>query len=70
MKFNRKGKFVVVPSKYNWVTDHFLYYTSKDHKDWLIIEFNHFFKYNTGLVKTYSGSYDTKSEPTIETITT
>lgn len=69
MKFNRKGKFVVVQSKYTWITDQFLYYSSKDHKDWLIIEFNHFFKHNTELVKSYSGPQDTKSEPIIETTT-
>lgn len=68
MKFNRKGKFVCVPSNLTWITDQFLYYTSKKHGDWLIIEFEHFFKHNTDLVKTYSGtpvkkvnSTDTKS---------
>ena len=68
LKFNRKGKFVCIPSKYTWITDQFLYYTSKNHGDWLIIEFEHFFNLNKDLVKTYSGtnanqtkSLDTKS---------
>lgn len=62
MKFNRKGSFVVVQTKLTWITDQFLYYTSKKHKDWLIIEFDHFFKHNTNLFKSYcSGSTDTKS---------
>ena len=63
MKFNRKGKFVVVQSdKKTWVTDQFTYYTSKAHGDWLIIDFDHFFKHNKDLLKVYSGSVsDTKS---------
>jgi hypothetical protein len=67
MKFNRKGKFVGVQTKLTWVTDQFMYYTSPNHKDWLIIEFEHFFKYNKDLLKKYSetkntGSTDTKSD--------
>lgn len=65
MKFNRKGRFVAVQSNVTWVTDQFLYYTSKAHKDWLIIDFNHFFKHNKDIVKSYSGTnsplIDTKS---------
>ena len=61
MKFNRKGKFVCVQSKLTWVTDQFLYYTSKKHKDWLIIEFDHFWKHNQDLIKTYSNKSDTTS---------
>ena len=56
MKFNRKGKFVCVPSNLTWITDQFLYYTSKKHGDWIIVEFEHFFKHNADLVKTYSGT--------------
>lgn len=56
MKFNRKGKYVVVQSKYTWVTDQFTYYTSKKHGDWLLIDFEHFFKHNTELLKTYCNS--------------
>ena len=62
MKFNRKGKFVVVQSNKTWVTDQFTYYTSKAHGDWLLIDFDHFFKHNKDLLKLYSsGSSDTKS---------
>ena len=46
MKFNRKGRFICVPSKYTWVSDQFMYYTSADHADWVIIEHDHFFKFN------------------------
>jgi hypothetical protein len=61
MKFNRKGKFVCVQSKLTWITDQFLYYSSEKHKDWLIIEFDHFWAHNKDLFKTYSGTTDTKS---------
>ena len=69
MKFNRKGRFVAVQSSLTWVTDHFLYYTSTKHKDWLILEFDNFFKHNAELLKTYcSGIADTKSPPPQESI--
>jgi hypothetical protein len=62
MKFNRKGKFVCVQTCLTWVTDQFLYYTSVKHKDWIIIEWEHFFKLNKDLLKGYcSGTKDTKS---------
>ncbi len=62
MKFNRKGKYVVVQSKHTWITDQFTYYTSKAHGDWIIIDFDHFFTLNKDLLKVYSGSNtDTKS---------
>lgn len=62
MKFNRKGKFVCVQSKLTWVTDHFLYYSSKAHKDWLIIEWDNFFRLNKDLLKAYcSGITETNS---------
>ena len=62
MKFNRKGRFVVVQSKYTWITDQFMYYTSSKLGDWLIIDFDHFFKLNKDLVKNYSNIIsDTKS---------
>ena len=67
VKVSRKGKFVCVQTKHTWVTDQFLYYSSKAHKDWLIIEFDHFWKYNSNLVKTYSGSSDTTSISQIKT---
>lgn len=63
MKFNRKGRFVCVQTSLTWVTDQFLYYTSKNHKDWIIVEFEHFFNHNKDLLKGYcSGTADTKSE--------
>ncbi len=66
MKFNRKGSFVCVQTKLTWITDQFLYYTSKKHKDWLIIEFNHFFNLNSDLLKVYSlNSPDTMSSKTL-----
>ena len=62
MKFNRKGRFVCVQSKYTWVTDQFMYYTSTNLGDWLIIDFDHFFRLNRDLVKVYSNAKtDTKS---------
>jgi hypothetical protein len=62
MKFNRKGKFVCVQSKLTWVTDHFLYYSSKAYKDWLIIEWDNFFRLNKDLLKAYcSGNIETNS---------
>lgn len=70
MKFNRKGKFVCVPSNLTWITDQFLYYTSKKHGDWLIIEFEHFFKHNTDLVKTYSGTPVKQTGPSLNTTDT
>jgi len=70
MKFNRKGRFVAVQSKLTWVTDQFLYYTSSKHGDWIIIEFDHFFKLNADLLKSYSGTTDTKSNTQILNIKT
>lgn len=64
MKFNRKGKFVAVQTKYTWVTDNFMYYSSPTLGDWILIEFDHFFKLNKDLLKSYSGAVsitDTKS---------
>ena len=66
MKFNRKGRFVCVQSKHTWVTDQFMYYTSAKLGDWLIIDFDHFFKLNWELVKTYSAN---KADTTSNTIT-
>ncbi len=63
MKFNRKGRYVCVQSKLTWVSDNFVYYTSKKHGDWTIFEFDSFFALNTELLKTYSISTDTTSKP-------
>ena len=70
MKFNRKGRFVVVQSKYTWITDHFLYYTSTKHKDWIILEFDNFFKFNKDIFAAYSSSTDTKSQNSTPTTIT
>lgn len=62
MKFNRKGKFVAVSAKKTWITDNFLYYSTEKYSDWLIIEFDTFFKNNKDLFKQYSATNtDTKS---------
>jgi hypothetical protein len=61
MKFNRKGRYVAVQCGLTWVTDNFTYYSSGKFGDWLIIEFNHFFKNNKDLLKAYSSTTDTKS---------
>ena len=68
MKFNRKGRYVAVQSKLTWVSDNFVYYTSKKHGDWTIFEFDSFFALNTELLKTYSISTDTTSNNNILTI--
>jgi hypothetical protein len=62
MKFNRKGRYVCVQSKFTWLADNFVYYTSKKHGDWTIFEFDSFFASNTELLKTYSTSIDTTSK--------
>jgi len=66
VKINRKGSFVAVQSKYTWVTDQFMYYTSAKHGDWILVDFDHFFNHNKDLLKIYSSSNtlnnsDTKS---------
>ena len=59
MKFNRKGKFIAVQSSLTWSSDNFMYYSSKSHRDWIIIEFNHFFNLNRDLLKSYSSGIST-----------
>ncbi len=66
VKINRKGRFIAVQTKYTWVTDQFMYYTSPKHGDWILVDFDHFFNHNKDLLKVYSGSNtnsqtDTKS---------
>lgn len=56
MKFNRKGKYICTQSKLTWVSDNFIYYTSKKHGDWTIFEFESFFKLNKDILKSYSSS--------------
>ena len=68
MKFNRKGRYVAVQCGPTWITDNFIYYSSNKFGDWLIIEFDDFFKHNKDLLKTYSSTpIDTKSILTINT---
>ena len=64
VKINRKGRFVGVQSKYTWVTDQFMYYTSQNHGDWILVDFDHFFSYNKDLLKAYSGSNSNNSSTT------
>ena len=68
MKFNRKGRFVCVPSKYTWVSDQFMYYTSDTYADWVIMEHDHFFTFNKDIPKTYAGDTETNSNPTTDTM--
>jgi|TARA_R110000744_G_scaffold196095_1_gene315272 hypothetical protein len=68
MKFNRKGRFVCVPSKYTWVSDQFMYYTSDTYADWVIMEHDHFFTFNKDILKTYAGDTETNSNPTTDTM--
>ena len=70
MKFNRKGRFLAVQTKYTWVTDNFMYYTSPILGDWILVEFDHFFNHNKDLLKAYSGPVDTKSANIISIDTT
>jgi hypothetical protein len=64
MKFNRKGKFICLPSKYTWMSDQFMYYTSANHADWVIIEHDHFFRFNKDIFRVYSGASETNSKLT------
>jgi len=70
IKITRKGKFVVVPTNKTWVTDQFFHYTSNKHGDWIIIDFDHFFKHNKDLLKIYSGSNVTNTDTTSSSILT
>lgn len=68
MKFNRKGRFVAVQCGLTWITDNFMYYSTKKYGDWLLIEFDDFFKNNKDLLKKYSAIIDTKSEISTQNI--
>ena len=70
MKFNRKGRYVAVQCGATWITDNFVYYSSSKFGDWLITDFDDFFKNNSTLLKTYSGPTDTTSKPTVINIPT
>jgi hypothetical protein len=62
MKFNRKGKYICLQSKLTWISDNFTYYTSKKHGDWMIFEFDSFFKYNIEILKAYSTDTTSKQK--------
>ena len=56
MKFNRKGRYVAIQPKLTWKIDTFVFYASQKYGDWIITEFDSFFKNNADLVKLYSGT--------------
>jgi len=70
MKFNRKGRYVAVEAKLTWIADTFVYYSSPEVGDWLMIEFDEFFKQNKDLFRQYSGSTQAHSSDTIITLNT
>lgn len=70
MKFNRKGRYVAVPSKFTWIMDTCLLYMSPKYGEWIISEFDSFFKLNKDLVQTYCKTPDTMSINTSEKIQT
>jgi hypothetical protein len=69
MKFNRIGQFIAVQPKLTWKMDNYIFYASKEHGDWLITEFDSFFKNNQELVKLYSSTSDTMSQQTNPLVT-
>lgn len=64
MKFNHKGKYVAVQTKFTWITDNFILYSSPIHGDWVFIEYEQFFKLNNSLLKAYCSSSSSSSSPT------
>lgn len=62
IKVSRKGRYIAVQSKLTWVSDNFVYYTSKNQGDWTIFEFDSFFKFNTDILKTYSTTDTTSNQ--------
>jgi hypothetical protein len=69
MKFNRIGRYIAVQPKLTWTIDNLFFYASEKHGDWVITEFDSFFKLNKELVRAYAGSTDTKSKPLSQTDT-
>lgn len=70
IKVTRKGKYVAVQTNKTWITDTFYYYTSKNLGDWIIVDFDHFFKHNKDLLKVYSQPNMQSENNTILTIDT
>lgn len=62
LKVDGKGRYIAVQSKLTWVADNFTYYTSQQHGDWMIFEFESFFMHNIPVLKTYCSSTDTTSK--------
>lgn len=55
MKFNRKGKFVAVPTKHTWSQNHpHIYYISPKHGSWKIFDYSTFWQDNRQLVQDLS----------------
>lgn len=54
MKFNRKGQYIAVQGKLTWKADNCVFYSSKKHGDWVIMEHSSFFQNNAEFVKAYS----------------
>ena len=72
IKITRKGQYVAVQGKLTWKADNCVFYSSKKHGDWVIMEHSSFFQNNAEFVKAYSSTTpDTTSKPnnilTIET---
>lgn len=70
IKITRKGKFVVVQTNRVWVADHFFHYTSKDHGDWVIMDYDLFFNSNKDLLKQYCNPLENTQNTTETTNTT
>ena len=65
MKFNRIGQYVAVQSKFTWIMDSCTLYMSKNHGEWIITEFNNFFRLNKDLFKQYSSDTMSKEKSII-----
>ena len=64
MKFNRIGRYVAIQPKLTWSADNFVFYGSKNHGDWYIMEFDTFFDLNKDRFKEYSGTTFNSSDTT------
>jgi hypothetical protein len=53
-KITRRGRFIAVESKHNWELGNHTVYNSKLLGNWIITDFDHFFKLNSEKVKTLS----------------
>lgn len=55
-KITRKGQYVAVQGKLTWKADTCLFYSSKKHGDWIVMEHSSFFQNNAEFVKAYSST--------------